>query len=508
MTAVEGPSARFGRSLAVVIGIDTYGEGIAPLRSAVADARAIAEALGRDHGFETWCLSDDAARLPRLRELLREQLPRALGPAGRLLFYFAGHGIALDGDDGPAGYLVPAHAGRSDRGGFLPMRVVHGELARLPVRHALVILDCCFAGTFRWASLRDLEADAPKIYRERYERYLASPAWQVLMSASSDQLALDMLANDRGEAGGTHSPFALALLEALAGAADYTRDNLITADELAIYVRERVAPAAEAVGRRQVPQLFPLDRHDAGQFVFQVPRRALELAPAPSLDAAANPYRGLRSFHEEDRALFFGRDAVVERLIEAVAARPLTVVVGPSGSGKSSLVHAGLVPALRAAGWTVLPAQRPVGDPLAALDAWTRALGAEPRPGESVASWEKAVSARASARPEDPWLVVIDQLEELLTHRTDERDRRAFLAALASALAAAPSRPSEARTRAGTSSRCRTRSRRGSSWPRATRCGRCRTWWRPGGRARRADSSGSCSGRRLATRRACRSTTA
>src|SRR5262245_51965733 len=145
-SAAVGPAARFNRSLAVIIGINMYGEGLAHLRSAVPDAQAIAEALQRDHAFETWCFLDEAATLSQLLELLHEKLPSALGPEDRLLFYFAGHGIALDSDAGPAGYLMPARARRSDREGFLPMRVVHAALARLPVRHALVILDCCFAG--------------------------------------------------------------------------------------------------------------------------------------------------------------------------------------------------------------------------------------------------------------------------------------------------------------------------------------------------------------------------
>src|SRR5262249_15347103 len=141
--------------------------------------------------------------------------------------------------------------------GFLPMHVVNRLLARLPVRHVLIILDCCFAGTFRWSSLRDVELEATKIYRERYDHYIESPAWQVLTSASADQLALDMLADDRGEGSGAHSPFALALLEGLGGAADYTNDHVITASELAMFVRERVAPVAESMGRRQIPLLFP-----------------------------------------------------------------------------------------------------------------------------------------------------------------------------------------------------------------------------------------------------------
>ncbi|TMQ05261.1 MAG: caspase family protein [Deltaproteobacteria bacterium] len=292
---VAGPSARFGRNLAVVIGIDAYRNDIATLCSAVADARAIAEVLQRDHGFETWCLFDDEARRARLLTLLRETLPAALDADDRLLFYFAGHGVALDSDKGPDGYLLPADAHRSDPSSLLAMQVLHAALAELPVRHAFVILDCCFAGTFRWVHQRDVSVAGTRIYRERYDRYLESPAWQVLTSASSDQRALDMLVNARGEGGDAHSPFALALLDALAGAADYTQDHIIIAEELAIYVRDRVAPAAESAGTRQTPQLFPLERHDGGQFVFQVPNRPLALARAPVLDSASSSRRSPRA---------------------------------------------------------------------------------------------------------------------------------------------------------------------------------------------------------------------
>lgn len=438
---MSGPSTRFKRNLAVIIGINKYRGGISPLRSAVADAKAIARALERDHGFETCCLFDDEARLPRLLALLREELPATLGINDRLLFYFAGHGVALDGDAGPAGYLIPVDASREDRDGFLPMHVVHEELAWLPVRHALVVLDCCFSGAFRWSCLRDVKSSVMPVYRERYDRYLESAAWQVLTSASHDQLAFDRLANDRGDISNEHSPFACALLEGLAGAADYTNDNVITADELTLYARERVATTIESVGSRQVPQLFPLERHNGGQFVFQVPGRDIELAKAPALDERRSPYRGLESFHEEDRACFFGRDAITERLIDAISMQPLTVVVGPSGSGKSSLVHAGVVPALRERGWMVLPTQRPAMGPHAVLGALTRGLGVM-RTGNSLsqaAAWLDAVSDWVSRQRDVPWLVIIDQLEELSTYRIAEANRSAFLEALAGAIDIAPS---------------------------------------------------------------------
>jgi energy-coupling factor transporter ATP-binding protein EcfA2 len=70
------------------------------------------------------------------------------------------------------------------------------------------------------------------------------------------------------------------------------------------------------------------------------------------IEPLANPYRGLRAFQETDAAHFFGRDAAVgsllERLAETDVPNRFLAIVGPSGSGKSSLIKAGLLPALRA----------------------------------------------------------------------------------------------------------------------------------------------------------------
>src|ERR1700674_1408199 len=77
-------------------------------------------------------------------------------------------------------------------------------------------------------------------------------------------------------------------------------------------------------------------------------------APGPELQshfnsvrASISPYRGLLHFREEDAPFFFGREAAIDKLMDAVQRQPFVVVVGASGSGKSSVVRAGLVPRLR-----------------------------------------------------------------------------------------------------------------------------------------------------------------
>ena len=68
-------------------------------------------------------------------------------------------------------------------------------------------------------------------------------------------------------------------------------------------------------------------------------------------DEPANPYKGLRAFDEADAADFFGRDELVEEILARLAGEGLrarlVMVVGGSGTGKSSLVRAGLLPRLR-----------------------------------------------------------------------------------------------------------------------------------------------------------------
>ncbi|MEG4856419.1 caspase family protein [Microcoleus sp. K1-B6] len=444
--------SEFLQRLAVVIGINQYENGIATLRNAVNDAEKIDWLLKEQHGYQTWLLLDGDATQAKLNELLTETLPKYVKSDGCLLFYFAGHGIALEGDDGPQGYLIPQDAINGNSSSYLPMSQVHDALTTLSCRHFLAILDCCFAGAFRWSSTRDFDTVPEEIYLEHYYRFIKEPAWQVITSASYDQTSLDKLSlrDCRGEKG-NNSPFTAALIDALKGEADTSPpakdgkpqgDGVITATELYSYLRDCIEPPTNKIGKRQTPGLWHLRNHDRGEYIFLTPGHDLNLRNAPPLDKSKNPYRGLEPFDEDQQHWFFGRTALVNKLYEFVNNKALTVVLGASGAGKSSLVRAGLIPELRKnqPAWTILDPIRPGESPFRNLNnALKKANFSEVEVpntalAQSIKNLNNSIKVWASSNPGSKVLLFIDQSEELITLCKNDIERQEFLSQLAHAI--------------------------------------------------------------------------
>jgi WD40 repeat protein len=171
--------------------------------------------------------------------------------------------------------------------------------------------------------------------------------------------------------------------------------------------------------------------------------RGMPFGPAPPTAPASDicPYRGLQVFDEEHADLFFGRDGDVQRLREKLKRTAFLAILGPSGSGKSSLLRAGLVPALRRgarARETGSPALvlRPGARPLTELAATlTNVSAGQPlrrtldELTEDHRTLDHAVRIAHVGRPPEQRVVLcIDQFEEAFTLCHDDAERNAFFA--------------------------------------------------------------------------------
>ncbi len=157
--------------------------------------------------------------------------------------------------------------------------------------------------------------------------------------------------------------------------------------------------------------------------------------------AAKNPFKGLRSFYEDDSSDFFGRDRLVAGVVRRIEQGDrLIALMGPSGSGKSSVVRAGLIPALRkgaikgSEGWPIaqmVPGARPFAELEVAL--LRSSLDVPDSLAGQLADGDDGMlraALRVLPREDSRLLLVIDQFEELFTLLEDEHERARFISNL------------------------------------------------------------------------------
>jgi WD40 repeat protein/DNA-binding SARP family transcriptional activator/serine/threonine protein kinase len=191
-------------------------------------------------------------------------------------------------------------------------------------------------------------------------------------------------------------------------------------------------PLREVVTVATAPD--PADRYpDASAFRAALGDLVGPLVGTPRRRARRNPYRGLAAFTEADRADFHGRDDVVEALVRAVAGNGLIGVIGASGSGKSSVVLAGLLPALRAGAvpgserWTVVR-MVPGTDPFEGFHDALREVAATGvvSPEDTGPELRLAIEAVLTS-PDQRALLVVDQFEEIFSSGVEPAARERFL---------------------------------------------------------------------------------
>jgi serine/threonine protein kinase/uncharacterized caspase-like protein len=273
--------ARPGRSVIAAIGIDAYAAW-PRLSNAVSDALGAARMFTR-LGFVEVAppLLDDAATEDAMRRLLTDDLAQ-LSPDDNLVLFFAGHGHTHTVDLGDVsiktGYVLPVDAARRSEqaaANWLRLDSWLSDVARLPPRHILVIIDACHSGValgslVKWRSAAPAPSRDLEELRQRRSR-------RIITSALDDQRAMDT-----GPYPG-HSLFTGCLLEALSGGLAHDGRSMATGSEIGLYLQRRVSSYPMST---QTPDFGALELDDRGEILIPV---LIAPAAADSPTAANSP---------------------------------------------------------------------------------------------------------------------------------------------------------------------------------------------------------------------------
>ncbi|HEX9259896.1 MAG TPA: BTAD domain-containing putative transcriptional regulator [Acidimicrobiales bacterium] len=359
------------------------------------------------------------------------------------------------------------------RGGSLAERIGHGPLGLAEVSRMVGEIGGALAAAHALGIVHRDVKPANVLFDESGNSYLADFGIAdrggdvpdaALRSAGSPLYASPEQARD-GVAGQASDQYSLAVVawEALAGVAPFAGT---TATEVIRTKFTHTLPPLSTVSDsyaaldailQKASAPVPVDRYrDITEFVHawatacagaDIVRTTGSLSTAPAAIRAAgtlaslsvgavNPYKGLRAFREADAAEFQGRTGLVDALVERAASDTFVLVVGPSGSGKSSLVHAGAVPALRRRDALVV-SMVPSVDPFDELEAALRRV-ATTEIGDIAARLVDrdglADIAADITTGDRPLVLVIDQFEELWTLVESDTVRDRFAASIAATL--------------------------------------------------------------------------
>jgi uncharacterized caspase-like protein len=222
--AIKRAAKLYDRSVALVIGVNSYQYGWPPLTEAAHDAQKIAQVLS-DKGFDVTLLLNEAATKNAVLKLLQTELPSKLSKKTHFLFYFAGHGQTYKTPSGvKQGFIVPVDGKLESDGDALHTYVSMSELKEvftsyLPSKHNSIIFDSCFSGLML---TRGLKMRAPSLRKKKLDYGV-----NILSAGSQNEKAMDGL-------------FTPTLINGLKGSADKNRDGIITFAELSSFTQQQV----------------------------------------------------------------------------------------------------------------------------------------------------------------------------------------------------------------------------------------------------------------------------
>lgn len=229
----------FGSYHALVIGNDTYAH-LRSLRTATSDARAVAEVLAREYGFDVKLLID-GTRAETISSLYRYR--SELNGSDNLLIYYAGHG--WQDEDTGRGYWLPVDATRDDPANWISNATITDLLKANPAKHVMLVVDSCFSGTLT----RGIKL--PRQSNVHLEKLSAKKTRTALTSGGSEPVE---------DGAGEHSVFAAALLRSL-----LESQGVLEGQTLFTEIRRPVM-----LESRQTPEYGDVrfTGHEGGDFLF------------------------------------------------------------------------------------------------------------------------------------------------------------------------------------------------------------------------------------------------
>ncbi|MBD2101495.1 eIF2A-related protein [Leptolyngbya sp. FACHB-261] len=407
---------------ALVIGIAEYDSSRLPtLNKAVRDAEAVARLLEQHGDFyevrrlpRRWLAAENRYEVAPKRvtgdelfKVLKEFLEQAANQEA--LIYFAGHGFRIASRAGKQrGFLATSDCTVDGRNAISLDDDLNELVRQANLSNLVVLLDCCHAGAL-------LEADL------ELNRNLVEPSLSAFVEKRDYYLITACRAGQVAYEDAEHGVFTGAVLQGLSQDNAYPDTGQVSGNRLFEVVYQRLQGTGQEPFQMGIGRLITIVTYPKA------------LPVTDEIDESVVPYRGLEPFEKEQAQFFFGRKKVVEEIWQKLDRGRFVAVIGASGSGKSSVVRAGLVPWLEAAGWTVLDPIKPGDEPLTELRvAFKQAFQDAPEQiqqlGSVIRNAQEGLQGLIERLPgTGKFLLVVDQFEEVFTVCTDADDCRRFI---------------------------------------------------------------------------------
>ncbi|MDZ7955027.1 caspase family protein, partial [Nostoc sp. DedQUE09] len=391
---------------ALVVGITDYTNQLSNLTKPVTDAEAVAQVLKAHGDFEDIVVLKGKVSTTKLAEAFKTLLQQQ-AVKNEALIYFTGHGITVSDSLGTQqAYLATSDLTIVTQGkqiieqtGGISLLSLNNLIAKSNLSSLVVLLDCCHSGYFLENNLLKTTLTAFNLESDYYFIAACRPFQEAY-------------ANKKAQ----HSIFSTALLAGLSPEKANKHGQVTSVDLFA-------SISAELKGSGQQPiQLGWGSSITLVSYKHQTQAETFEVKDEC-------PYQGLKAFEAEQKQFFFGRKQVVRKILGKLAQKPLVPIIGPSGSGKSSVVQAGLIPELDDRVWQILPPIKPGFQPLQELRAVLKAFFPGARKEKLL--WE-LITNEPNPLPvilehltgAEKFLLVVDQFEELFTVSVAEEKQR------------------------------------------------------------------------------------